>query len=83
MTKTKHPKNKAERRLIDHKKKKKKGPVMRDIIISEDNINAAIESFLYSMRLCNADEKVVSFCPLEDGSIGVSLKTVQEDNTNN
>ena len=56
---------------------------MRDIVISEDNVNAAIESFLYSMRLCNADEKVVNFCPLEDGTIGVSLKTVQEDNTNN
>lgn len=82
MTKTKHPKNKAERRLIDHKKKKK-GKAMRSIPLSIDNHNSAVESFLFSMRLIDLEEKVVGVMADKDGAYHVSLERVQEDNTNN
>jgi hypothetical protein len=53
-----HPKNKAERRLISQKKSKKRKTSMRTVIMSESNVNAAIESFLFSLRLIDGDEKV-------------------------
>lgn len=55
----KHPKNKAERRLIEAKKKKKRNKTMRTVEVSPDNINSAVESFLFSMRMIDADDKVV------------------------
>lgn len=56
---------------------------MRSIPLSIDNHNSAVESFLFSMRLIDLEEKVVGVMADKDGTYHVSLERVQEDNTNN
>lgn len=73
----KHPKNKAERRLIEAKKKKK-GKSMRQLPLSIENHNAAIESFLYSMRMIDADDKVIAVMADKSGTYSVSVEKQEE-----
>ncbi len=72
----KHPTNKAERRLIAVKKKKRV-KTMRNIDVSPENINSAVESFLFSMRMIDADDKVIGVSA--EGTIfSVSLEKQEE-----
>lgn len=72
----KHPTNKAERRLIAVKKKKRV-KTMRTIEVSPENINSAVESFLFSMRMIDADDKVIAVSA--EGTIfSVSLEKQEE-----
>lgn len=72
----KHPTNKAERRLIAVKKKKRV-KTMRTIDVSPENINSAVESFLFSMRMIDADDKVIAVST--EGTIfSVSLEKQEE-----
>lgn len=72
----KHPTNKAERRLIAVKKKKRVKTV-RTIDVSPENINSAVESFLFSMRMIDADDKVIAVSA--EGTIfSVSLEKQEE-----
>lgn len=77
---TKHPQNKAERRLIEAKKKRKKGkPTMRDISLSSANHLAAVENFLHSLHLIDADEKVAGFGFKGDAYTVTLEKEAQEE----
>jgi hypothetical protein len=72
----KHQTNKAERRLIAVKKKKRVKTV-RTIDVSPENINSAVESFLFSMRMIDADDKVIAVST--EGTIfSVSLEKQEE-----
>lgn len=77
---TKHPRNKAERRLIEAKKKRK--PSMRSVELSVDNHHAAIESFLHSMRLIDENEYLYGFEFRPDGHIVHLRKHEQEGSVN-
>lgn len=70
---TKHPKDKAERRYVNQKKNKR-AKTMRTIPLSIENHNAAIESFLYSIRMIDADDKVVAVMADKSGMYSVSLE---------
>ena len=72
----KHPTNKAERRLIANKKKKRIKTV-RTIEVSPENINSAVESFLFSMRMIDADDKVIAVSA-EGTTFSVSLEKQEE-----
>lgn len=50
---------------------------MRTIEVSPENINSAVESFLFSMRMIDADDKVIAVSA--EGTIfSVSLEKQEE-----
>ncbi len=50
---------------------------MRNIDVSPENINSAVESFLFSMRMIDADDKVIGVSA--EGTIfSVSLEKQEE-----
>jgi hypothetical protein len=76
---TKHPRNKAERRLIEAKKKKKRVPMTRAVELSQGHACSAVEAYLFSMRLIDADERVVFIANAPNGlDYFISLEKMKE-----
>ena len=73
----KHPKDKAERRFINQKKKKRKSS-MRNITVSSSNVHAALDQFLHSMKLIDADEHVTAWSGF-DSEVFITLEKVQQE----